>query len=86
MFAISTLIKKSDGSYNFYNGALFSLPVELRDKPRLTRYLSINKPGWGIGEFGYQYYCKITNNSDSYIFPGLMILDGEKIKKKFTGY
>jgi hypothetical protein len=86
MFAISTYVREAAGAGEFYNGALYQLPVELRDRSRIQQYAAINKPGWGKLEFGYWYYAHFGVSGDLFVFPGL-ILEGEAAPtKRFSGH
>lgn len=86
MFSLPTLIKELDGTYKFSDGAIVSLPAELRDKHRIGRYSQIQGGGWGTSEFGYSYYSFRLPLGQTAIFPGLYIHEHTKPKKKFAGY
>ncbi len=86
MFAISTIIRQPNGAYDYYDGILVKLPVELHNPARMREHLAIERPGWGVGTFGYQHYARQGSGGEWYIFPGLMVHGGPRITKKFHGY
>lgn len=71
----------------FTDGAIISLPIELRDKHRIEVYKKITTAGWGLSEFNYRYYASYMPSGDFVVIPGLSITD-DKIRpsKKFYGY
>ncbi|WP_296177781.1 sensor histidine kinase KdpD [uncultured Brevundimonas sp.] len=86
MFALPTLIRRASGSYTFHNSGPDPLPLELRDKVRIDRYLALTKGGWHTLEFGYQCYVQMAPGGDAFIFPGIILEDGPRIAKRFHGY
>lgn len=70
----------------FYDGSLYPLPFELRDRPRLEQYSKIEKTGWGVGEFGYSYYAHSTPTGDLLVIPGLILKGQKRPTKKFHSY
>lgn len=86
MFALTAYVKSSNHTSALQTGALYGLPAELRDKNALDSYARISSPGWGVLEFGYEYFAIRNSTGELYIFPGLIIEGRSKIKKKFYGY
>lgn len=79
-------VRPREGEGKFYNGLLYSLPLELRDGPRLSQYARVDRTGWGQGEFGYAFYAHPTPTGDLLIIPGLMIAGVKRPTKRFHGY
>lgn len=86
MLAVATIIKFADGRVERQLDALFRLPPELSDNPRMAQYEKIERQGWSKGEFGHWNYAKRHANGDLYIYPALNITDFEKPRRKFSGY
>lgn len=86
MFPLFTVVKTWEGEVETFEGTLFKIPVELRDKQRIERYSAIKNAGWFRSEFGYQLFCKSNDVGDLYIFPGLRIIGERKPDRAFFGY
>ena len=86
MFSLPVMIKYPNGNQEFYDGILVSLPVELRDRYRLSKYSEITDAGWGTAEFGYSYYAIYLPLGQLVIFPGLYVSERTKPTKRFSGY
>lgn len=74
------------GNHEYHNGALFSLPPELCDSYRLSRYLAIKGTGWHRTEFGYMAFIQEDELGNRYILPGLYLTNAHIPNKKFHGY
>lgn len=74
------------GNHEYHNGALYSLPPELCDRHRLSRYLAIKGTGWHRTEFGYMALVQDDELGNKYILPGLYLTDAFTPSKKFHGY
>jgi signal transduction histidine kinase len=87
MFALPNLIRFSSGEWEFKDGSIISIPLELRDKYRIEQYKKITGSGWGYSEYNYAYFSKHLPTGELLIIPGLYIR-GDLIKpsKKFYGY
>jgi signal transduction histidine kinase len=86
LFALTTIIRGTDGSVRVEDGTLYRLPPELVDLPRLKKYGTISSPGWGLSEFSYSYYARLNSEGELLIFPGLIIDGAPRPTKKFSGY
>ncbi|GLQ06060.1 sensor histidine kinase [Sneathiella chinensis] len=86
MLAFSTIIVRSGEDFEYLDGTLFSLPVELKDQHRIQQYLKIEKLGWSKSEFGYMALVKVDNLGNKYIIPGLFLKECDRPTKKIHGY
>lgn len=84
--SFSHLFADARGSIEFREGALFSLPPELKDNFRLSRYQQLKGPGWHKSEFGYDAYIQDDDFGNRFILPGLHLIGGSIPSKKFHGY
>jgi signal transduction histidine kinase len=85
MYAISTMLKSKTGDINFFDGSLFILPAELRDKWHIDRYSKTDNAGWKTDLDGYWIYSKFDHLGNLIIVPGLRISNKSKPKKKYPG-
>lgn len=86
MFPLFTVLKALDGTVETFEGTLFKMPAELRDRQRIERYASTRNAGWFRSEFGYYLFAKANDAGDLYIFPGLRISGERKPDRGFHGY
>lgn len=84
--AFSHIFVDVRGESQFRVGALFSLPPELRDPFRISKYLSLSGLGWKLSEFGYMAYLHEDEVGNRYIFAGLYLTDCPAPTKKIAGY
>jgi len=86
MLAFPSIMIDPQGSHEVREGALFSLPAELKDNFRLKKYVQITSPGWSRSEFGYAAFVQGDKYGNRYILPGLYLTDFDPPAKKFAGY
>lgn len=84
--AFPCIVVKDRDTFEVRDGSLFSLPPELSDKFRISRYASIETSGWSTTEFGYMALAREDAGGYRYVLPGLFLLDAPAPKKKFIGY
>jgi signal transduction histidine kinase len=86
MLALTTVIRRSDGSITVSGSALFPLPPELMDRQRQSAYLNIVVPGWSPQEFGYWNFARLHENGDLYIYPSIILKGKPRPRKRYPGF
>lgn len=83
--AFSSIHVDVQGQHQYFKGSLFSLPPELCDNFRISRYLEIKGLGWSKSEFGYMAYIEEDSAGNKIIIPGLYLTDAIALPKSFMG-
>ena len=60
MFALPNLIKFSSGEWEFKDGSIVSIPIELRDNYRIEQYKKITGSGWGVFRIQLRIFFKVS--------------------------
>lgn len=84
--AFTSIHINAQGQHTYVEGSLFSLPPELCDQFRMSRYLELKNLGWSKSEFGYMAYMVEDGAGNRLIIPGLYLTDGARPAKKIHGY
>lgn len=86
LLAFPSIYIDTRGVHEFRDGALYSLPPELTDNFRMSKYITLRKNGWQRTEFGYYALVKEDRLGGLYILPGLYLSDEQPPLKKIKGY
>lgn len=81
MFALTTIVKKQDGSHVWHDGALLKLPLEMSGQARVLKYLGVKSSGWSKDDLRYDLYARHDFHGNLIIIPGIILPDSQGAKR-----